>query len=43
MIALIVGSLPTLKNLNDVLEEGPFSVRIGTEIFANYLIPFAVA
>jgi hypothetical protein len=27
LIALIVGSLPTLKNLNDVLEEGPFSTH----------------
>ena len=43
MIALTVGSLHTLNNLNDALGEGPFSARTGTEIFANYLIPFAAA
>lgn len=43
MIAGVVGLLLTITNQLDVLFAQPFSLRLGTKIFFNFLIPFAVS
>jgi len=43
MIAGVVGLLLTITNQLDVLLAQPFSFRLGTKIFFNFLIPFAVS
>ena len=39
----IVGCLLTIANQLDVLLAQPFTVRLGTKIFVNFVIPFAVS
>lgn len=43
LLAAIVSCLLTLANHLDVLLAQPFSVRLGTKIFLNFLIPFLVS
>jgi hypothetical protein len=43
MIAGVVGLLLTITNQLDVLFAQPFSFRLGTKIFFNFLVPFAVS
>jgi hypothetical protein len=43
LIALVVGCLLTLTNQLDVMLAQPFTVRLATKIFFNFLIPFVVA
>jgi len=43
VLAAIVGCLLTTTNQLDVLLAQPFSLRLGTKIFTNFLIPFAVS
>lgn len=43
LLAAIVGCLLTIANQLDVLLAQPFSFRLGTKIFLNFLIPFAVS
>lgn len=42
-IAAVVGCLLTIANQLDVLLAQPFSFRLGTKIFFNFLIPFLVS
>ena len=43
LVAAIVGCLLTVTNQLDVLLVHPFSVRLGTKILFNFLIPFGVS
>ncbi len=43
LLAAIVGCLLTIANQLDVLLAQPFTVRLGTKILLNFLIPFAVS
>ncbi len=43
LLAAIVGCLLTIANQLDVLLAQPFTVRLGTKILFNFLIPFAVS
>jgi hypothetical protein len=43
LLASIVGSLLTIANQLDVLLAQPFSLRLGTKILFNFLMPFAVS
>jgi Mg/Co/Ni transporter MgtE len=43
LLAVLVGCLLTLTNQLDVLLGQPFSLRLGTKIFFNFLIPFVVS
>lgn len=43
VLAAVVGCLLTVANQLDVLLAQPFSFRLGTKIFFNFLIPFAVS
>ena len=43
LLAVIVGCLLTLANQLDVLPSQPFTFRLGTKIFFNFLVPFAVS
>jgi hypothetical protein len=42
-LALIVGCLLTLANQLDILLSQPFTSRMGTKIFLNFVIPFVVS
>lgn len=43
VLAAVVGCLLTIANQLDVLLAQPFSLRLGTKIFFNFLIPFVVS
>lgn len=43
MLAAVVGCLLTISNQLDLLLVQPFSLRMGTKILFNFLIPFAVS
>jgi hypothetical protein len=43
LLTTIVGCLLTASNQLDVLLTQPFSFRMGTKIFFNFLIPFVVS
>jgi hypothetical protein len=43
LLAGIVGCLLTVANQLDVLLVEPFTLRLGTKILFNFLIPFAVS
>ena len=43
VLAAVVGCLLTIANQLDVLLAQPFSLRLGTKILFNFLIPFAVS
>ena len=43
MLAAVVGCLLTIANQLDVLLAQPLSLRLGTKILFNFLIPFAVS
>ncbi len=43
VLAVIVGCLLTIANQLDVLLAQPFSFRLGTKIFFNFLVPFVVS
>ncbi len=43
LLAVIVGCLLTIANQLDVLLAQPFTFRLGTKIFFNFLIPFVVS
>jgi hypothetical protein len=43
LLAAIVGLLLTIANQLDVLLAQPFSLRLGSKIVFNFLIPFAVS
>ncbi len=43
LLAVIVGCLLTITNQLDVLLTKPFTFRLGTKIFLNFLIPFVVS
>ena len=43
LLASLVGCLLTIANQLDVLLAQPFSLRLGTKILFNFLMPFAVS
>ncbi len=43
LLAAIVGCLLTIANQLDVLLAQPFTLRLGTKILFNFVIPFAVS
>ncbi len=43
LIALVVGCLLSLINQSDILISNPFTVRLGTKLFLNFLVPFVVS
>jgi len=43
VLAVVVGCLLTIANQLDVLLTQPFSFRLGSKIFFNFLIPFVVS
>jgi hypothetical protein len=43
LLALVVGCFLTLANQLDVMLSQPFTARLGTKVFFNFLIPFAVS
>lgn len=43
LMALVVGALLTLANQMDVMLTEPFSLRLGTKVCFNFLIPFLVS
>jgi len=42
-IAMIVGCILSIVNQYDVLAHGPFTSRLWTRLFFNFLVPFAVS
>jgi hypothetical protein len=42
-LALVVGCMLTLTNQLDVMLSQPFTARLATKIFFNFVIPFVVS